>query len=120
MRAESGGYRRDHLRALAQRVEVGAKEVRIMGSKGALVRTLVASGPDSPAAAPASNFRQSPSLVEILCATRIMRVFYNEYAGGDGSLRRLVNRLAELDLIDYATARLRETKRGWKVLASAA
>jgi hypothetical protein len=33
MRTESGGYRRDHLRALAQRVEVDAKEVRIMGPK---------------------------------------------------------------------------------------
>jgi site-specific DNA recombinase len=42
MRTESGGYRRDHLRALAQRVEVDAKEVRIMGSKSALLRTLVA------------------------------------------------------------------------------
>ena len=42
MRAEGGGYRRDHLRALAQRVEVDAKEVRIMGSKSALLRTLVA------------------------------------------------------------------------------
>ena len=42
MRTESGGYRRDHLRALAQRVEVDAKEVRIKGSKGALLRTLVA------------------------------------------------------------------------------
>jgi site-specific DNA recombinase len=41
MRTESGGYRRDHLRALAQRVEVDAKEVRIMGSKGVLLRTLV-------------------------------------------------------------------------------
>ena len=42
MRTESGGYRRDHLRALAQRVEVDAKEVRIMGSKSELLRTLVA------------------------------------------------------------------------------
>jgi hypothetical protein len=42
MRTESGDYRRDHLRALAQRVEVDAKEVRIMGSKGVLLRTLVA------------------------------------------------------------------------------
>lgn len=42
MRTESGGYRRDHLRALAQRVEVDAKEIRIMGSKSALLRTLVA------------------------------------------------------------------------------
>jgi site-specific DNA recombinase len=42
MRTESGGYRRDHLRALAQRVEVDTKEVRIMESKSALLRTLVA------------------------------------------------------------------------------
>lgn len=42
MRIEGGGYRRDHLRALAQRVEVGAKEVRIIGSKGDLLRTLAA------------------------------------------------------------------------------
>jgi site-specific DNA recombinase len=42
MRDAKGGYRRDHLRALAQRVEVDEREVRIMGSKGALLRTLVA------------------------------------------------------------------------------
>src|SRR5438067_6856592 len=42
MRTESGGYRRDHLRALAQRVEVDTKEVRILGSKSVLLRTLVA------------------------------------------------------------------------------
>ena len=42
VRAESGGYRRDHLRAFAQRIEVDAKEVRIMGSKSVLLRTLVA------------------------------------------------------------------------------
>jgi len=35
-------YRRDHLRALAQRVEVDAKEIRIMGAKSVLLRTLVA------------------------------------------------------------------------------
>jgi site-specific DNA recombinase len=42
MRTESGGYRRDHLRALAQRIEVDAKEVRIMGSTSVLLRILVA------------------------------------------------------------------------------
>ena len=42
MRTESGGYRRDYLRALTQRVEVDAKELRIMGSKSELLRTLVA------------------------------------------------------------------------------
>jgi site-specific DNA recombinase len=42
MRTESGAYRRDHLRALDQRVEVDAKEIRTMGSKSVLLRTLVA------------------------------------------------------------------------------
>ena len=44
MRLPGGGYRRDHLRALAQRVEVGDGEVRIMGSKSDLLRTLAAAG----------------------------------------------------------------------------
>lgn len=42
IRLGGGGYRRDHLRALAQRVEVADTEVRIMGSKSELLRTLVA------------------------------------------------------------------------------
>jgi hypothetical protein len=42
MRTETGAAGRDHLRALAQRIEVDAKEVRIMGQKSALLRTLVA------------------------------------------------------------------------------
>ena len=42
MRIEGGGYRRDHLRALAQRVEVADREVRIMGSKSDLLRTRAA------------------------------------------------------------------------------
>ena len=42
IRLDNGGYRRDHLRALAQRVEVADDEVRIMGSKSELLRTLVA------------------------------------------------------------------------------
>jgi hypothetical protein len=42
MRTESVGYRRDYLRALAQRVEVDTQELRIMGSKSVLLRTLAA------------------------------------------------------------------------------
>jgi len=42
MRTDGGGYRRDHLRALAQRIEVDQKELRITGSKSALLRMLVA------------------------------------------------------------------------------
>ena len=44
IRLEGGGYRRDHLRALAQRVEVAEGEVRIMGSKSRLLQALVANG----------------------------------------------------------------------------
>jgi site-specific DNA recombinase len=42
IRIEGGGYRRDHIRALVQRVEVADREVRIMGSKSYLLRTLAA------------------------------------------------------------------------------
>ncbi len=49
MGIEGGGYRRDHLRALAQRVEVADKEVRIVGSKGDLLRTLAAVAGVTPA-----------------------------------------------------------------------
>ncbi len=43
LRNEDGTHRRDHLRALAQRVEVvDRSEIRIMGSKTELLRTLVA------------------------------------------------------------------------------
>ena len=44
MRLDDGSYRRDHLRALAQRVEVAKGEVRIMGSKSRLLQTLTANG----------------------------------------------------------------------------
>ena len=49
IRLPNGGYRRDHLRALAQRVEVAAGEVRIMGSKSDLLRTLTAAAGVRPA-----------------------------------------------------------------------
>jgi hypothetical protein len=42
MRTEAGGYRRNHLRALARRIEVDAKEIRIMGRKA---RSCVRSSP---------------------------------------------------------------------------
>jgi hypothetical protein len=44
IRLEGGGYRRDHLRALTQRVEVDTGEVRIMGSKSRPLQTLAANG----------------------------------------------------------------------------
>ena len=50
LRIEGGGYRRDHLRALAQRVEVADDEVRIMGRKSDLLQTLVAASSGETAA----------------------------------------------------------------------
>ncbi len=44
LRGPDGGCRRDHLRALAQRVEVADGEVRIMGPRRNLLRTLAAAG----------------------------------------------------------------------------
>jgi hypothetical protein len=38
-----GTFKRDHLRALAQRVDVNGLEIRITGSKSALLRALAAS-----------------------------------------------------------------------------
>ncbi len=40
IRLEGGDYRRDHLRAFAQRVEVADGELRIMGSKSRLLQVL--------------------------------------------------------------------------------
>lgn len=50
LRIEGGGYRRDHLRAFAQRVEVADDEVRIMGRKLDLLQSLVAASSGESAA----------------------------------------------------------------------
>ncbi len=50
LRLEKGGYRRDQLRTLAQRVEVADDEVRITGSKSELLRTLAAASSGQTAA----------------------------------------------------------------------
>ena len=49
IRIYGGGYRRDHLRALAQRVEVADREVRIIGSKSNLLQALTAASGVKPA-----------------------------------------------------------------------
>ncbi len=44
LRGENGAYRREHVRAVAQRVEVTSKEeIKIMGNRTDLLRTLAAS-----------------------------------------------------------------------------
>lgn len=47
-------------------------------------------------------------------ADRLIRAVYSEYVDGDGSVRRLVDRLAELDPIEVKEIRLRETDKGWE------
>jgi hypothetical protein len=49
IRIDGGGYRRDHLRALAQRVEIADHEIRIIGSKSNLLHTLTAAAGAKPA-----------------------------------------------------------------------
>jgi site-specific DNA recombinase len=49
IRIGGGRYRRDRRRALAQRVEVADREVRIIGSKSNLLQTLAAAGGVKPA-----------------------------------------------------------------------
>lgn len=52
-------------------------------------------------------------------ADRMVRVLYTQYIGGDGPIRGFIDRLAELDEIETAEARLHETDRGWQVQAAA-
>ncbi|WP_316186428.1 MULTISPECIES: hypothetical protein [unclassified Bradyrhizobium] len=67
MRTDSNSYRRDYLRALAQRVQVDAKELRIMGSKSALLRTLVG----------ASGAKTAQFGTEVAHATRFERLAFS-------------------------------------------
>lgn len=47
-------------------------------------------------------------------ADRLIRALYNEYVGGDGTLRSMVDRLAELDQVEHPKAKLRH-KRDWEL-----
>ena len=47
-------------------------------------------------------------------ADRLLRAVYHEYLEGDGSVRRMVDRLAHLDQIDRVDVRFCETKQGWQ------
>jgi DNA-binding transcriptional regulator YiaG len=52
-------------------------------------------------------------------ADRLLRAIYTEFVTGDGSVRRLVDRLGRLDQGARSSARLRETPEGWRVDARA-
>jgi putative transcriptional regulator len=46
-------------------------------------------------------------------ADRLLRAVYAEYAGGDGAVRALVERLADLDTVEPHRLNFRETAKGW-------
>ena len=48
-------------------------------------------------------------------ADRLLRVLYNEFIGGDGDIRRMLERLAELDRQETAPLHLREEGNHWCV-----
>lgn len=50
-------------------------------------------------------------------ADRLVRALYNEYVGGDGKLRQMVERLAELDQVEVGTIHLREDHNHWQIAA---
>jgi putative transcriptional regulator len=47
-------------------------------------------------------------------ADRLLRAIYSEYVGGDGTVRRMLDRLAQLNQVDKIKVQFRETKAGWK------
>jgi DNA-binding transcriptional regulator YiaG len=47
-------------------------------------------------------------------ADRLLRALYLEFVNGKSSVRRMVDRLAELDHGPRPVARMRETKDGWR------
>jgi putative transcriptional regulator len=47
-------------------------------------------------------------------ADRLLRAIYSEYIGGDGTVRRMVDRLAQLNQVEEVRMQFRETKKGWK------
>lgn len=47
-------------------------------------------------------------------ADRLLRALYNEFVSGDGSVRSMVNRLANLNVVEHETGRFCETPRGWQ------
>jgi putative transcriptional regulator len=47
-------------------------------------------------------------------ADRLLRAIYSEYIGGDGTVRRMLDRLAQLNQVGEVRMQFRETNRGWK------
>lgn len=52
-------------------------------------------------------------------ADYLLRALYKEYTGGDGSVRRMVDRLAELNVVEKPQVCLREIDDHWNVALEA-
>lgn len=50
-------------------------------------------------------------------ADRLLRLLFIEYVHGDGHIRELVDRLAELDQVEQVEARFQDTQEGWRLAA---
>jgi len=48
-------------------------------------------------------------------ADRLVRAIYSEYIGSDGSVRRMLDRLAELDRVKVERMSFQQTRQGWKL-----
>jgi putative transcriptional regulator len=48
-------------------------------------------------------------------ADRLIRAIYSECIGGDGTVRRMLDRLATLDLMKVERTTFRQTHKGWKL-----
>lgn len=111
MRTESGGYRRDHLRALAQPVEVDAKEVRIMGSKSELLRTLVAASSTKTAGfgsarfctevARSKGFEPLTPRFEVWCSIQLS---YERVRGTIAASAQMSRRRARMEILPFERA----------------
>src|SRR3546814_14273525 len=89
MRIEGGGYRREHVRALAQRVAVDVGEVRILGSKSNLLQALIAGAAETkpgavPSFVPKWCTRQDSNLVHTLSEGRAAGRWVGTEGGSDG------------------------------------
>jgi DNA-binding transcriptional regulator YiaG len=50
-------------------------------------------------------------------ADRLLRVLYVSYCNGDGEIRTLVERLNQLDQVEYAQGRFADSDNGWGLAA---
>lgn len=53
-------------------------------------------------------------------ADRLLRALYSEFIGGDGSVRRSLERLAELDQLEQANGCFKQRNNRWKPCSNAA